>query len=393
MQLVKPYQMFEYPSDNLNNVQMSLLEKGIRQLIIDSDMKADGIDLRFENEPDFFRSLDFFGDKHKVVYALFPGTSDRISSLGIHSTRTVFLDGLPSEIAYIHHLRIHPEKRGGNLLYRGYQAFRQAAGLSSPRCTITSILAENTAAVSILENPEGRGSLPSYKKICKYLTAIFPVKFPLKRWPLLKRSKNQGDANSSRNNSGLSGRMLTAADSSALVALFSAYGKINNGVPYIDENKLKNNQEVISQLKISDFFGLFHENELVAATGFWDQNKYKQIILRRIPFFLKFFLKLFRLYPENGKINLIYLDPWAFKPDLEKIYSAELFRMVFNELSNSDYTFAAWGAPENHPACREVMKKMIYIPYRSFIYTVEWPETSKFFLNSSANSVFPLGML
>ncbi|MBF0546300.1 MAG: hypothetical protein HQM08_17785 [Candidatus Riflebacteria bacterium] len=384
MQLVKPFEMIEVPTDSSHPDESKLLDQGLRELIRDCDMTSQGIELRFESEPSFFNSLGLYGEKHQVVFSRFPENQRKISVLGVHSSRKAFLSGKPANLGYIHHLRIHPNKRGGNLLARGYQAFRQASAANPTECLTTSILTENQIARSLLENPNGRGPLPAYIKICDYLTAIFPINFPMKRWPIKSRMLYP---------SALTGRMLTQNDCRELYSLFWEFGSENDGFPYFDEDKIAENENIRPGLKISNFFGLWENNKLVAAIGIWDQRQFKQVILRRVPFFLKFILKSIGLFPKNEQIDLAFLDPWIIKPGLEKRLLPALFNFVFFELRKTGYSFSAWGSPINHPACQIVMEKMVYIPYKSSIYQVDWPETPKLEFKRGKNLVFPLGML
>lgn len=388
VRLPTPYESLSLKSDQLPDRSIAKLDEEIRHLQRRCIMPSNLLELDFQTEPSFMQALQFHGNHHQIVFSHFPQKAE-MASLGIRSIKPVYLGGKIKNLAYIHHLRIHPDKRGSSLLAKGYQAFRKVSQQLPADSTLTSILEENAPARKILENSDGRGPLPIYRPICRYLTALIPLKGPGSRWPLKKRGQRAD----------FLVRGLERHDSNDLFSLFRRFGEANDGAPVLDEEAM--GKGIWQGLSVENFVGAFRQNRLIGALGVWEQTQWKQILLNRTHWLIGFLRELWNLgsgvwgacpLPEDGKIvpNVLF-DPWAIESGFERVLPL-LFSRAIEKARFTTAIFAAWGAPEKHPATAGV-RHVHFIPYWSNIFQVIWSETPVFSFSENRPMLFHLSSL
>lgn len=375
-----PVEKFTFASDRADAAllrQLADLDAQIRDLGRTCQMPASFIGLDYQTEPSFFTALNAFGNLHDLVL-IQPRGFAALAGLGIRSVRRAYLGGQATDIGYLHHLRFHPDIRGGSFLLRGYRAFREIFADRPLPVTLTSILEENHYARQLLETERAGGGMPVYQPVSRYLTALIPLSGPGRRWPQKYRSQQPGT---------LAHRMLQNGDLPALVALFERAGRRNEGAPYIDRLESDGSLCGFFGLRIDDMVGVFAGDELVGAIGVWNQQHYRQIVVHHLcrPLVLaqkfwqsvEFMAGRCPVPAVGGQVDFVLLDPWAAEPGLESMVMPVLIRAACEEAKKRGAMFAAFGMAEKFPALA-ALNTVFFLPYWSIIYQVFWPETGKY---------------
>lgn len=370
------------------------LDKEIRDLGRQCKMPSAFIELDYQTEPSFFSALSTYGHEHNLVLIKPEGFST-LMGMGIRSVRNAFLGGQITETGYLHHLRFHPEIRGGSFLARGYKEFHHVFNKRPLPVTLTSILEENFAARQLLESNRAGSCMPVYQPVSRFLTAMIPLIGPGARWPMRYRER--------RPESSLQTRCLEPEDLPMLLKLFNDWGKVTDGAPCLQSADLSGSPgSLFKGLDIRDMVGLFHAGELVGAMGIWNQQPYRQIVLSHLCNSLAGFRNFWHAgqsvfgrcpFPESGgRVNFVLLDPWAFKPGKAKEFMPILLKACVKEAQRRGACFAAIGIAEKNPLINAV-KSIFFMPYWSIIYQVFWPETGSYQFGKKSMQIANLGAL
>lgn len=359
------------------------LDWQIRELARQCQMPSAYIGLDYRTEPSFFSALSAFGHEHELVL-IKPPNYTALAGLGIRSSRYSYLHGKPATVGYLHHLRFHPDIRGGSFLVRGYKEFRRICAEKPLPLTLTSILEDNIQARQLLESSRVDGFMPAYQPISRFLTAMIPLTGLGGRWPIKHRQAAKSKSYSCR--------CLQSSDLPALLHLFAEWGKANDGAPSLGPEDLTNKRHSLYPgLSIADIMGVFLNGELLGAMGVWNQQSYRQIVLSHLCPILAAARNLWNMgksiigdcpVPATGnKVNFLLLDPWAFKPGHERQTMPILLNAAIREAQRRGAKFAAIGVAEKSTLINAV-KTVFFIPYWSIIYQVVWPETVVFEFSS-----------
>ena len=357
-------------------------------------MPSSFIELDYQTEPSFFAALATCGREHDLVL-IQPDNPGGLTGLGIRSVRRAYLDGCPTDIGYLHHLRFHPAIRGGSFLAKGYKAFRQIFNEKPLKVTLTSILEDNLSARSLLEGNRASSNMPEYQPVTRFLTTLIPLSGPGGRWPLRYRENHIGSA--------FAVRTLDTPDLPALVALFDQAGRHNDGAPALTEEDFSGSRNsILAGLKITDMLGVFAAEELIGAIGIWNQQAYRQIVLSQLCSGLAGVRDLWQLGssfwgqcpvpPTGEQVNFVLLDPWAIKPGHEKEIMPLLIKAATKAAQQRGAAFAALGIAEKNPAINAV-KTVFFMSYWSIIYQVFWPETESYRFGQRQMQIANLGAL
>lgn len=381
-------------SSDIANTETAALDAEIRELARQCKMPSANIELDYQTEPSFFSALAQYGEQHDLVL-IKPESFAGLAGMGVRSIRRSYLGGQPANIGYLHHLRFHPDIRGGSFLARGYKAFRQIFNAQPLVTTLTSILEDNINARKLLENDRATGYMPRYQPISRFMTALIPLSGPGNRWPIKYRSM--------REDLPCQIRTLQESDLPDLLKLFDESGKYNDGAPrFFADDFSGSHTNTLPGLKITDMVGVFHQNELLAAIGIWNQQHYRQIVLLQLCKSLRSLSNLWQLgsniwgkcpIPAPGNpVNVVLLDPWCIKPGMEAELMPMLIKAAVREAQKRGALFAALGITEKNPAIK-ALRSVFFISYWSIIYQVFWPETGSYEFGRKQMQIANLGAL
>jgi len=378
------------------------IDEQIEQLMAATYMPGKMLELDYQSRPSFLKALAYNGFSHDLVL-IKPENFTGLAGMGIRSLRRAYLGGKIQPIGYLHHLRLHPEIRGGLYLARGYRAVKQFFRRHPAKITITSILEENQSAQTLLASQKAERIMPQYQRISRFLTALIPLQGPGQRWPARFRQVDLAENIVSRSGDfekNTKARMLGREDLNELYQLFREAGKYNDGLPVIDSTSFSAGD--FPNLRPEDFVGIFFNSRLVAACGIWNQQSDRQIVVRKLGATLKVMQKVWRFaspfvgrcpIPNEGdQVNQVLLDPWAILPEYEKRFSGLLLKEACAAAKLRNFDFAAWGVGETHPAI-EAVKSVFFIPYWSIIYQVYWPEVGPYDFTEQRLQLINLGAL
>jgi hypothetical protein len=104
---------------------------------------GDWIDLSFQREPDFASGLHSPEDQVLVGLA-----SEQLVAVAVRSLRTVYVDGQPCAVDFLHSLRVRPGYQGQFLLWRGFRLL-QGLGVRAPM-SFATISEGNATAEEVL---------------------------------------------------------------------------------------------------------------------------------------------------------------------------------------------------------------------------------------------------
>lgn len=121
--------------------------------------------LAFEREPDFFAAASTLGSVSQTVVGL---DGDTVIGMGCRAVRDVYVNGRAMPLGYLSALRIRQDFRRGTGLARGYRFLRQLHGDGRTAAYLSTIIAGNREAQTLLE--AGRAGLPRYRYLGRYLT-------------------------------------------------------------------------------------------------------------------------------------------------------------------------------------------------------------------------------
>ncbi len=133
-----------------------------------TDAMPGWVRLAYAREPDFFTGTAVEGTCVQVIAGI---EGDRFIGMGTRALKPAYINGAPQTIGYLGGLRSWPEFRGGRSLFHGYRLLRQLH--ADGRCPfyLTTILADNRAAQTLLAS--GRAGLPRYADHGLYHTHAF----------------------------------------------------------------------------------------------------------------------------------------------------------------------------------------------------------------------------
>lgn len=128
------------------------------------------IAVSFRRDPSFLSVAAMQGSEVQVVVAREEG---RVIGVGTRALRPTFVNGILEAGGYLSDLRVHPSRRGGTIIARGYRRFRELHGAGAARVYSTVIVADNATALSTIA--AGRAGLPTYTDLGLFHTPMLAV--------------------------------------------------------------------------------------------------------------------------------------------------------------------------------------------------------------------------
>ncbi|MBT8126970.1 MAG: hypothetical protein KJP15_05755 [Gammaproteobacteria bacterium] len=321
------------------------------------------IHLSLQREPDANLAADIQGRKHVTVFVV-NASDDRVLGVGSRFVRSLYVNGKVCPVGYLSQLRAQPGRNGLRRLRAGYKAIEQTRTDEEFGCDITSIIADNTVAVRMLER--GLPGLPDYRPLASLTTFVIPTRSRV--------SKRRHQVESAG-----------VEDLRRIVSCLQNYLAQYQFSPYWDEHMIQD-QNVCNNLSVDDFLIIRDGEEVSASVAIWDQRSFKQIIvngysktlanirpLLNIPLFL---LRKPRLPTAPSELNLAYLSHLAVKKnDPEKF--RDLISMARLAAAARGIDYLALGLTTVHPLHRVLSRSFPNYQYTSKLYTVHWDKRTR----------------
>lgn len=327
----------------------------ILQILEETDFKGQ-ISLVYTRRPDPYGSFAMEG-RGTIVIVGRDLQKGQLAGMGAYTTRRLYVNGAPTEVGYLFGLRVRQEYRKTALLlpqgYRMLQTLLQGSGV---KYHLTTILAENKTTQQLLEKQ--RPFMPGYLPLTRYGTFIFPTV-----------SGNAGAGGPSTL------KQAIAEDVPAILQFLQVQGRQLQFFPALEEASFGG---AFPGLGISNFYMMVdHRQSMVACGALWNQNTYKQYLVKGYGSPLKYIYPVsgvfrplgFPKLPQPGTIlNFATLSFWAVRDD-----DPAVFRRFLQTLATTrtGVDFFVVGMSESHPL-RPVAQKMARLSYWSKAYLVDW---------------------
>jgi hypothetical protein len=324
------------------------------------------ISLSFEREPNYFQASAVEGPFHQTL-AVCERETGKLMGMGDRSARPMWVNGQVREIGYFSGLRAEPKYRQGLALARfvqhGFGYYQQLHSDGRAPFYLISIIADNLPARRLLT--AGLKNLPQLQEYTRMFTyAIHPSRkkrdLPLPDTLRLTRGSRDFVP--------------------AIVDCLNRNGARKQFFPHWTKDTLLST--LTPDLVIEDFFLAVDGDRVVGCLALWDQNAFKQAVVRGYAGLLKRFRKTINLLsplggwpslPEPGaRLNQCYACFLAIDDEQPDIFAA-LLRAFYNEVAQRKYAYFIIGLPEAHPL-RHIAAAYRPIQYVSQVYLAAWPD-------------------
>lgn len=313
----------------------------ILEIFESMDFKGD-ISVLFTRRPDPYKSLMKDGEG-AVIPVIREAQSGKICAVGCCIIRKAFINGEVRNTGYLTALKVLPEYRRKLPNISDVYSFLHEQSEAKVDIYYTTILKDNITAQKLLE--KRRKSMPQYKYIGDYTVFCFKT-----------------------------GNHITSSN----------YTFKQGGDKAVDEfykrqlpsyNFSPANMDLFG-ITVDDYYSLRDANgEIVAACALWNQQSYKQYIIKGyggVFRFLKYLPLNWMGYPKLPKVDLPanYASIAMF---MVKDNSMEIARYFLRKVAqhSKKYDFLMLGLFQNHPL-NGAFEKIRYIKYQSKLYTVNW---------------------
>ena len=332
----------------------------LRRLLRENPIQG-SISLSFEREPNYFDASAVEGDFHQTIVAR-ESDSGNVIAFGNRSIRPLYVNGEIQDIGYMSQLRVNHSYGKGMYLARGLAGgFKKYHELHLDGRTpfyIMSVIEDNLPARRLLTS--GLSEYPIAREYTRMFTyAIYPVR--RKRELSLPSSMQivRGDDNYTND----------------IVDCLNRNNARKQLAPYWTCDSL-----FLSSLSPSDFFLVLDQDRIIGCLACWDQNSFKQTVIRGYSGSLARWRKVINVFsryigvpylPEpNTPLKYSYASHLAMDNDDPVVFKALLCAMYDHTLEQG-YNYFTIGLAETNPF-RRIMESYRPLTYISQIYLVNW---------------------
>ncbi len=336
--------------------------------ILESSAAKGNIELIYTRRPDAYSSYMKESGEAKVFVS-----KDGERSVGTCAmlTRKVYIGGQQCKAAYLCGLK-------KDATYTGNVGFgaRFVKDLKSDDVDFyyCSVVSENHTAQKMFERSN---RLISMKPFTSYKTYILNPKVKI------KSPKHS-----------FTFRQATEKDIPSLLEFLNEQGKKKDFFPVIDSI------EQFYNLEYRDFYLLMDKDVIVATASLWNQNPYKQYVVKKYRSFMKFVrilnpllsaFKYIRLPKEDEPLDFPMLSFFIARNDDVNVY-----RIFLNEIKNEiakKYGMFVIGLSKEHFAT-PIFDKLPSINFETKLYEIRFPWSEQIYKSPNPqNSFFECGLL
>ncbi|MDQ3005646.1 MAG: hypothetical protein M3R47_09730 [Chloroflexota bacterium] len=341
-------------------------DESLRRLLRENPIPG-SLSLTFEREPCYFDAAAIEGSFHQTIVAR-EKDSGNVIAFGNRSVRKLFLNGHPQDIGYMSQLRVRPDYGKGLYLARGlaggFKKYHQLHQDGRAPFYLMSIIEDNLPARRLLQS-----GLPEYPYIKEYARMFTYTVYPVRQKAAMHLPRSL--------------KLTRGTDQYAagIIDCLNRNGSRKQLAPYWTCESL-----FTSNLSPSDFFVVLEGDRVVACLACWNQNAFKQTVVRGYSGSLARWRKLLNMFsslgawpylPEpNTPLRYSYASHLAIDNDDPHIFAA-LLRAVYNHNLERGYSYFVIGQAETNPL-RTVVKPYRPLTYVSQLYLVTWDHGQKF---------------
>jgi len=339
-------------------------DAGLRQILRETLMEG-AISLSFEREPDYFISARVEAPEHQIIVGRDTENGELIG-MGGRSMRQVYLNGRAQTIGYLSQFRIRPVYRGlFKILVESWAKLQELHKDQKSPIYYTSIIEDNYLARRLLTR-----QLPGFPKYSEY-TRMHTLAIYSRRYK--KKLAPPAGITITRADTGYAGQIIACLQRN--LQRFQL-------APYWNPETLFT-EKYTPNLTPGDFFIALKGNQVVGCLALWDQNDFKQTIVRgyaggigRWRWLLNPLVKLLG-YPTlpdvNEKIKYAYASHLVIDEDNPEIYQV-LLRALHHRAVRDGYSYFMLGLNEDHPLRKLTQSRYRHIDYTSILYWVTWDD-------------------
>lgn len=336
-------------------------DEALRSILRESPF-AGSISLSLEREPNYFLASTIEGPFHQTLVTYDSHTGE-IVGMGDRSVRPRWVNGEIKDIGYFSGLRGREKYRQGlaaaRFLSKGFEGEHEQHKDGRAKFYLLSIVSDNDIARRILTS-----NLPHYPRLHPYTRmftyAIHPAR--LKKESNLKITRGSFDL------------------IPAILDCLTRYATRTQFAPHWTKDTLLS--LLTPALVIEDFFLAISGDRVIGCLALWDQQSFKQSVIRGYARNIARYRKLINLLsplggwsplPEVGtRLNHCYACFPGVDDDDPEIFSA-LLRALYNEAARRNYDYFMLGLAENNPF-HAIVKSYHPIVYESDIYLAAWED-------------------
>lgn len=341
-------------------------DAALRRLLRDSPMPG-SISLTYEREPDYFIAARMEGALSQTLVKVEDATGE-IEGMGTRIVRPMYLNGGVREIGYMSHARADLSRPWGmslaRQLVRGFQKFRELHEDGRVPFYLMSIIADNLPARRLLTS--GLPGMPAAREYTRLFTYAIAPRHPRPAIPLPHGMQLRGGM---------------PEDIPAIVDCLQSNGRRMQFSPFWSTENLFTAQT--PNLRPDDFFLAWNGSHVAGCLGIWDQNRFKQTVVRgyrgslarwrwAVPL-LRRFVDVPPLPTPGTPLRYCYISHLAIDDDDPRLF-ASLLRCAYNETIRRGFDYFLIGLAEANPLRSVLMKNYLHITYPSQLYLMAWED-------------------
>lgn len=320
------------------------------------------ISMSFEREPNYFLASAIEGPFHETLLVR-DSENNQIVGIGDRSARPLYVNGEVMDVGYFSGLRVDSKYQHGLALARflgkGWEGQREQHNDSRTKFYLMSIVSDNNPARRLLDS-----KLPHYPRLHLHAHMLTYAIHPA-------RPKKESKVKITRGSFDLI---------PAIVDCLHRNGMQHQFAPHWTEETLLS--ALTPGLSISNFFLAQSGPRVRGCLALWDQQAYKQSVVRGYSGSLAHYRRLINLFaplgfwaalPEPGtRLNHCFACFLAVDDNDPEVFAA-LLRSLYNEASHKRYVYFMLGLAEGHPF-HSIVKSYRPILYESDIYLAAWED-------------------
>lgn len=323
------------------------------------------VSLSYEREPNYFLATTLEGDVQQTMITR-ETTTGRIVGVFSRSEFDAFINGREQRVGYLGQLRVDSAYQGHvRRLRQGYEACRTLLHQNGRApFYLTSIVTANERARRLLL--AGLPGLPTYRELAPFSTLVLPTRQFVAR----------------AGKSGMSVRRATVADLPQIAALLQRCYRRFQCAPIWTEEALRS-PERCRGLTIEDFFVAESAGTLVGCAALWDQQSFKQHVVRGYSARVRRWRRLLNVFAPlvglpclpaiDTTLHLVYLSHLAVANDEPEVMKA-LIKTVGANAHRRNYGLITLGLAEGHPLLPLVKRRFRHFEYHSLLCLVYWED-------------------
>jgi hypothetical protein len=323
---------------------------------------AGSISLSFEREPNYFLASAVEGSFHETLLVR-ENKTNQIMGIGDRSVRPLYVNGVVVDVGYFSGLRVNPQYGKGlalaRFLSKGFAGQRERHKDGRTKFYLMSIVSDNTPAHRLLDS-----RLLDYPRLHPYTRMFTYAIHPTRVKKELKIKIVRGSLD-----------LIPA-----IVDCLTRHGTRTQFAPHWTMDTLLS--ALTPALSISDFFLALSGDRVIGCLALWDQQSFKQSVIRGYSGTVARFRKIINLLSSLGgwpvlpnigtRLNHCFACFPAIDNDDPEIFSA-LLRTLYNEAAHRKYDYFMLGLAEENPFI-PIAKSYRPITYESQIYLAAWED-------------------